>query len=344
MSFVGHSTYYYAQILFAAFSVIAALCFVFHLYFIKVLKIFSIYLLPVLSICICFENVILYYNNEIDNKSALANIAYVLHSLIIPLFCLIEYEISFRLYEAKGAHFCFIRFDQGEDMSPIVAPIALWIMRLIALGLFVISIMVNFNFVPKASEYTGRGGYITLANNKYSLSMWLNLIPPIYLSILSFLTAFTMYRYGNNLSLTFGYNRRWRLLIPCAVAQAVGQIFATSVYPVTSNGGEIVLLIGLTNSVFLIQHELILAGTFATFLHKSNIAFHESVIAAVAAAAAQIELPPIAASPSSLQSSATSSLPRHQRSLSSRIESWRLMSIRLDDLPIITRRASSIEI
>ena len=78
------------------------------------------------------------------------------------------------------------------------------------------------------------------------------------------------------MTLSFGYNRRWRLLLPCALAQAVGQLFGASIYPVTSNAGELALLLGLTNAVFLIQQELVLAGTFATYLHKSNLAFSES--------------------------------------------------------------------
>ena len=62
-------------------------------------------------------------------------------------------------------------------------------------------------------------------------------------------------------------------MIPGSLAQAVGQIFDTNAYPVTSNGGEILLLVAVTLTAYLIQNDLLMAGSFATFLHRSNIAF-----------------------------------------------------------------------
>lgn len=44
-------------------------------------------------------------------------------------------------------------------------------------------------------------------------------------------------------------------------------------YPLTSNCGELILLIGITYTTFLIEEDLALTGTFADYLHRSNIAF-----------------------------------------------------------------------
>jgi hypothetical protein len=54
---------------------------------------------------------------------------------------------------------------------------------------------------------------------------------------------------------------------------AVGHCFDENVFGVTSNAGQVVLLIGTTITVGLVQRDLVIAGSFAAFLHKSNEAF-----------------------------------------------------------------------
>jgi len=61
-----------------------------------------------------------------------------------------------------------------------------------------------------------------------------------------------------------------------------GYCFSDTVYPVTSNAGELALLLGLTFLLALVQHDLQLAAGFADFLHQSNLAFQP--LPAVAAA------------------------------------------------------------
>jgi hypothetical protein len=55
--------------------------------------------------------------------------------------------------------------------------------------------------------------------------------------------------------------------------QGIGNCFGTSVYQVSSNAGEVALLIGVTFIVGLVQRDLVIAGSFANFLSKSNKAF-----------------------------------------------------------------------
>jgi len=39
--------------------------------------------------------------------------------------------------------------------------------------------------------------------------------------------------------------------------------------------GELALLVGVTTTLFLMQQDLVLAGSFASYLHRSNIAFNQ---------------------------------------------------------------------
>jgi hypothetical protein len=80
-------------------------------------------------------------------------------------------------------------------------------------------------------------------------------------------------RYGGNLTFGLVSKHRWKLLVPCALSEAIGHVFYPSVYLVTSNAGELMLLFGVTSLLNLVQDELGLASSFADYLHRSNIAF-----------------------------------------------------------------------
>ena len=78
------------------------------------------------------------------------------------------------------------------------------------------------------------------------------------------------------MTLSLTYIRRWRIALLAVLCQAVGQCFGLGVYPVTSNAGELVLLIGTTYLLKLVQDELAIAGSLADFLRQSNVAFSHS--------------------------------------------------------------------
>ena len=67
--------------------------------------------------------------------------------------------------------------------------------------------------------------------------------------------------------------KRWRVILPCSLAYIIGQIFGKHWYVVSSNLGQIILLGGVTFLLHMVEEDLRLAGTFADFLHKSNMAF-----------------------------------------------------------------------
>jgi hypothetical protein len=188
------------------FAVISGSLCIIQLLFLQKLNILSVYLQPLLSFCMTYENVALYLGSSISSKSAAANAGNFFHSLEIPLFIIVLYEVSFRLHEARSAQFLYcIRFDQGKSAMQWVAPISLWIVRLIATGLFVINILVDFDVLRKqySSPEAGRGGYYSLGvrNNSTKLTLWLALIPPIVLSAAGLLIGISLYRYRHlNLS------------------------------------------------------------------------------------------------------------------------------------------------
>jgi hypothetical protein len=80
-------------------------------------------------------------------------------------------------------------------------------------------------------------------------------------------------RYGKEYTISLSNLYKWKILVPAVLAQVIGQIFEVRVYPVTSNAGDLTLLIGATFFLYLAQDDLILTARFADFLHQSNAAF-----------------------------------------------------------------------
>ncbi|CAN0250661.1 unnamed protein product, partial [Ectocarpus fasciculatus] len=254
-----------------AFGLIAGILCILQMIFYQELKIVPVYLLPFLSFCICFENFALYRQENIEEDGSVATAGKVFHSFIVPLFVMLLFEVPFRLHETRLAHFGCIPFEQGTDMPSFAAQLVLITERVIALGLFAMNIIVNFNFVREEDKhsFSGIGGYKTLAEHRRSLHLWLSLIPSMALSVLGIYICFVLYKYAKHCTLGISNNRYWRAIIPCSIIHVIGQFFGTSVYQITSNAGEVALLIGVTFIVGLVQRDLVIAGSFANFLYKS---------------------------------------------------------------------------
>jgi hypothetical protein len=200
MAFYGHPTELYAAVLYMIFAVITGVLCLIQLVFLQKLNIWSVYWLPLLSFCMCYENVLLYLGDHISRHSSVAYAGNVFHALQIPIFVIVLYEVSYRLHEARSAQFLYyIRFDLGGSATELTALLSLWIVRTIAAGLFVMTLITDFFILPKnhRSKVTGAGGYYAFSrdDNEHSVSLWLNLIPPIVLTVAGITIGISLYRF-----------------------------------------------------------------------------------------------------------------------------------------------------
>jgi len=196
MGFIGQYQPYYAQILFLGYAAIALLLLAIQIIKLQKLAILPIYLLPCLSLLVCYQNIILYFSDSIRTNSDEAYAGYVFHSFEIPMYVVIIYEVAQRLHEARSAKFLCLVFDEGLKYDSFAAVISVWAVRFLAIGLFVLNILTDFSLLPTSNNSlkTGSGGYIFLAKNPASLSIWLNLIPPIILSATSIILGIVLFR------------------------------------------------------------------------------------------------------------------------------------------------------
>ena len=178
----------YGRIVFVVFAVISAILGSISLIFLQRLNILPVYLLPLLCFFICYENTVLSLGDSISATSKLASAGNVFHSLTIPLFVIILHETSFRLYQSRSFQFCCIRFDQSNlSTKNYSALVLLWSIRIIAVGLFVMNILSDFNLVPASENCDSAkvAGYAAFVTDPYCGALILALIPPIFLAFIS---------------------------------------------------------------------------------------------------------------------------------------------------------------
>lgn len=263
----------FGDVLYVAFAVIALLLGIYQIIYLQGLKLLPIYLMPFLSFLLLFDNCVMYYScngGNIDSNTI--STAYVLNALTDPFFIVILYELCFRLHEARAVHFLCFPFEQGDDVSQIPAVCSVWLVRLVAIGLFIVNIFVNFSIISHDDvPYTGSGGYLYLVEHSDSLVVWLSLIAPIALSFVALAMGLTVHRYGKYYAM--GLVNRWKYFWFAVLPLVAGYCFSYTVYPVTSNAGELVLLMGMTLLVWFTHEDIYMTGAFADFLHRSNALF-----------------------------------------------------------------------
>jgi hypothetical protein len=262
---------YYSGVLYVAFCVIGFILFCLQILFLQRLTLMPAYLLPLLSFCVTYENAVMYYScnaTAADGNTIGAGLVFI--ALIPPLILVLLYEISYRLYEARQAHFFCLPLEQGLSSAPGAASV--WLVRLVAAGLFIMAIFVNFSVVSHTdASSAGSGGYAYLAQHSQSLAVWLALIPPIVASLMALCMGIAVHRYGKYNAL--GLVNRWKIFWLAVFGLVAGYCFDANVFPVTSNAGELAMLLGLTGLLWLVQEDLDLAAGFADFLRTSNLCF-----------------------------------------------------------------------
>jgi hypothetical protein len=201
MGFVGEEINDLEFGFFVAFAVLSFILFIIQAGLLQKLRMLPVILLPVISICMCLENCVLTRGSSLGKRSALAVVTLILHAMILPLMVLCMFELPFRLHQARTAHFLCIPFEQGV-IARDIAKVALWGMRIIATGLFVVNILVNFDSVAVHKNPKSRlTGYTSFGEYHRSVHLWMALLPVVFLSMLAILIAVVMQRYVCHLSL-----------------------------------------------------------------------------------------------------------------------------------------------
>lgn len=190
MRIAGNDNKLYEYVLFVIFAILAGLLLVYQAMFLQKMKILPVYFVVIASICFCYENAIMAVGADLEPDSVAVEIMYAAQALQIPLLTVCLYETAYCLYQEKGANMSIVDVEDQSDLDCTPICSGLWFVRLVSVLLLVLGILVNYQLIPD-QEYlnAGSGGYIYLARHPHSLPVWLALVPPIVLSIVSLLTS-----------------------------------------------------------------------------------------------------------------------------------------------------------
>jgi hypothetical protein len=193
MTIVGHDNESFETALYICWAAISGLLFFVQVIYLQQLRMIPVYLLPIVSACICFENSLLAGGRRSEPDWRISQFVNAIEALILPFLVLIIFEMPFRLHQARTAHFLCIPFEQGEYMSKDIGNISLWSMRLISVGLFVIKILVNFNLINGHGDDT-RVGFVAFGDYNHNIQRWMSLLPTLFLSFESVSLSLVMQR------------------------------------------------------------------------------------------------------------------------------------------------------
>ena len=154
------------------------------------MTILPVRILPFATICWIYENLLLALGSKISSseRSFFANLMYLAVCFEIPILFTVTFELAYRLYETRSAQFFCIRFDEldvendrAKRTTATGALSFLWGMRLLAVGLFIVNVFVNWDL--SRVDKVNQGGLIDLAKpgGSQNLALWLSLVPPIAL-------------------------------------------------------------------------------------------------------------------------------------------------------------------
>jgi hypothetical protein len=189
MGFVtGNDNFTYETVLFIIYACIGAILFLFQIFYQQKMRTLPVFVLPFISFCICYKNVILFRGDHLLPSSDAAKAAYVFDALIPSCLLISCFELPYRLHKARTVHFLWIPFEEGEYMSKEVALFTLWCVRFLSAGIFVARILASFEFVGEDSMDAGVGGYASLHRSGL-LTYWLYLVPNMIVGLVSFVMS-----------------------------------------------------------------------------------------------------------------------------------------------------------
>jgi hypothetical protein len=174
-----------SRTLFIIFASFAFVLLALQLIFVKKMKIASVYLIGILSICICYENAVLASDISLSSNVPEVKLMRAVQALEVPLFILCLYETIYHLYEEKDIPLLCISLT---NWSFDVSYISLWVARLLALGILAVNLAISFNIQDECAKCDG--GYVNVSNHAQRWKAWVILVPTMTLTLLTFVVGY----------------------------------------------------------------------------------------------------------------------------------------------------------
>jgi hypothetical protein len=242
-------------------------------------------LLPGVSLALVIECATLAYQYSGRLVSSpWAIVVYMLQATVAPNIFLATFVTTYLAHRTRSIPFCLVyRGHPTQEESPemaaddiynqsLVRPATMIVMiRLFALGLLVLSLIVNFDVVWDDSVLAGRTGWATVVSEPWqseTAHVVLSLIPMGVTSWICLYFALLLWRYGTLFSMVIypSMINPWLSLVVGTMLLMGGQWLGPDLFPILSNTGILMYTLGLIRLLLEVRTDMRQATDLGEFL------------------------------------------------------------------------------
>jgi hypothetical protein len=243
-------------------------------------------LLPGVSLALVIECATLAYQYSGRLVSSpWAIVVYLLQATVAPNIFLATFVATYLAHRTRCIPFCLVyRGHQTQEETPemaaendtytqsLVRPATMIVMiRLFALGLLVLSLIVNFDVVWDDSVLAGRTGWATVVSKPWqseTAHVVLSLIPMAVTSWICLYFALLLWRYGTLFSMVIypSMINPWLSLVMGTLLLMGGQWLGPDLFPILSNTGILMYILSLIRLLLEVRTDMRQATDLGEFL------------------------------------------------------------------------------
>lgn len=229
-------------------------------------------LLPLASLSMVVENMTL----AIDaagrhSPETWAGVVYAMEALVASCLLISTFDVTYIIYKTRHLPFCGLYDGQTHTNRPLRSKTVKLAMRTLAVLLFVLSLLINFDVIMPASPYAGRTGWSFVIEQPFTAEMTsvvLGLLPMAITVFACGRFSIDLWKYGTTSSMVVHSCpiNPWLSPLFGTVLLAAAQWPNTRLFPVLSNVGILCFTESLLFLLVEVNKDLSLASELNAFL------------------------------------------------------------------------------
>jgi len=216
---------------------------------------------PIVCLILCIENVLLCFENELDDTMTGVKVFYCFHAGVIPVILIISFEVCYMVHKRRSVNFCHIYFDEGRRVKTHCKSFLLRnAIYILALFLFCINLVSSFR--KDEDIMAGKVGWIQFFNDERLLKnkthVLISLVSALILFVCELYLSIRIWMYGARSSLVIypSYFNPWIKMFVGTLCLMGGELFTQKYFPITSNAGILLLVVSIISTMDEVHKEL----------------------------------------------------------------------------------------
>jgi hypothetical protein len=211
---------------------------------------------PFICLCMLFDNLVM-ATTGIQHDKPVVQAMLAFHSCVIPMTLLVCYEIAYHVHKQKSVNFCGISFESGHrrllgrNALSTCLRFSVW---LVGVALLVMNLMASYRWRNESPDIKS---IYDLEGDSTTHAVF-TVAPALVLVVLSLYIGLQLWNYGTFYSYMVHATcfNPWIWMLVGSVTLLAGYLMPTPIYPLTSNGGELVMLATVVRMFREVHHDI----------------------------------------------------------------------------------------